>query len=586
MGSCVILIYKSMKTIFQKFNETADKFSGKTALQFKFQGAFIGVSYGELRDRVNILAKALNSFGIGKNDKVAILSDNRTEWVRTDLAALSLGAVTVPIHTTLSPKLIAHILNDSHAKVLLVSSQEYFDKVRQVIDEIIGLELIIYIDLDHRENFPQGKKILSLEEMMNIGKDIKQEINADVKADDLASIIYTSGTTALPKGVMLTHNNFVFNATASATVLSVTEKDSFLSFLPMSHVLERTAGYYTPLLVGGKISFAESVKTLKDDLKKVKPTILVAVPRIFEKVHSGIWDKIKAGGDRKMKIFTWALKQEPGSFKYKIADALVFKKIRATFGGHLRFAVSGGASLNHKIARFFDRMNINIVEGYGLTETSPVISVNRLDNIKFGTVGQHLPGVEVMIAKDKEILTRGPHIMKGYFNNEDLTREVIDEDGWLHTGDLGFITSEGFLVIIGRKKEMLALSNGKIAWPEQLELLLNNDRFISQSMVYGNKKSYLTALIIPDWSEVTLNLESLGLQSKEPEEFVKDEKLIKIFNDRIDKINDQLADWEKIRKFVILPSEFSQDKDELTPTLKLRRSKIAENYQKQLESLY
>ena len=575
-----------MKTIIQKFNEVADQFGGKTALQFKFQGVYIGISYSELRKRVNTLAKALKSFGVAKGDKVAILSENRSEWVRTDLAALTLGAITVPIHTTLSPKLIDHILNDSQAKILLVSNQEQFNKVIQVISAINTLETVIYIDLDHQEDLPTGKKLISLEQTMEIGSDIKEEIAVDVKADDLASIIYTSGTTALPKGVMLTHNNFVFNAMASATVLAVTDKDSFLSFLPLSHVLERTAGYYTPLLVGGTISYAENVKTLKDDLKKTKPTILVAVPRIFEKVHSGIWDKIKAGGDRKMKIFTWALKQEPGTWKHKIADVLVFKKVRATFGGHLRFAVSGGASLNHKVGRFFDRMNIKIVEGYGLTETSPVISVNRLDDIKFGTVGKHLPGVEVMIAKDKEILTRGPHIMKGYFNNEILTKETIDADGWLHTGDLGFITSEGFLVIIGRKKEMIALSNGKIAWPEQLEILLNNDRFISQSMVYGNQKSYLTALIVPDWSEVTLNLEELGLQSKEPGEFIKDEKLIKIFSDRLEKINEQLADWEKIRKFVLLPAEFSADKDELTPTLKLRRSKIAENYQKQLSSLY
>lgn len=576
-----------MQTIPQKFKETAEKFAKRPALKFKYQGAYISLSFAELQRRVEIMAKGLQELGVLKGDKVAILSENRSEWVRTDLAVLTLGAVTVPIHTTLSPKIIKHILNDSSSRVILVSNQEQFNKLMLVINELPDLRIIIYINLDHRPNGQADKKLISLDEVMKLGQESKKEISVDVRPDDIASIVYTSGTTAMPKGVMLTHHNFLFDAEAAVTVVPVDERDVLLSFLPLSHVLERTAGYYAAFCCRGCcIAYAESIKTLAKNLKEVKPTILVSVPRIFEKVHDGIWDKIKEGGKLKYKIFVWALKQEPKTFKYKIADRLVFKKIRASFGGYLRLTISGGATLNHKLARFFARLGIKIIEGYGLTETAPVVTVNRPDNIKFGTVGQQLPGVEIKIAQDKEILVHGPNVMKGYYKNEKLTKEVIDSEGWFHTGDLGFITSEGFLVIIGRKKEMISLSNGKIAWPESLEVILNGDKFIVESMVYGNNKSYLVALIVPDWTEVARHLEKLGLASKEPDQLIKEPKLIELFAQRLEKINEQFAEWEKIRKFVLLPKEFSAQKDEVTPTLKLRRQVIEGNYQKEIAKMY
>lgn len=575
-----------MITIPAKFNETANKFSKRPALKFKYQGAYISISFKELQQRINELALGFLELGIVKADKVALLCENRSEWVRADLAALNLGAITVPVHTTLSPKIIKHILNDSAARIILVSNQEQFNKLMQVINELPDLRTVIYINLDHQQEI-KDKKLISLDDVMKLGRKSKQKISAEVKEDDVASIVYTSGTTAMPKGVMLTHKNFMFDAEAAVTAVPVDEKDTLLSFLPLTHVLERTAGYYAPLVCRGAcIAYAESIKTLKTNLKEIKPTVLVSIPRIFEKVHSGIWDKVKDGGDLKYKIFLWALKQEPGSFKYKLADILVFKKIRKAFGGHLRLTISGGATLNHKLARFFSRIGIDIVEGYGLTETSPIVTANRLDNIKFGTVGQQLPGVEIKIAKDKEILVRGPLIMKGYYKREDLTKEVIDEDGWFYTGDLGFLNSEGFLAIIGRKKEMIALSNGKIAWPEELEVTLNNDKFINQSMVYGDKKSYLTALLIPDWQEVARSLGDLGITSKEPDQLIKEEKLIELYKQRINKINQQFADWEKIRKFTLLTKEFSAEKDEITPTMKLRRPVIEDHHKKEIEAMY
>ncbi|MCL5795754.1 MAG: AMP-binding protein, partial [Patescibacteria group bacterium] len=282
----------------------------------------------------------------------------------------------------------------------------------------------------------------------------------------------------------------------------------------------------------------------------------------------------------------WALKQAPGTVGYFFADLLVFKKIRATLGGRFRLTICGGASLNHKLAKFFYRIGIKIVEGYGLTETAPVITVNRPDNFKFGTVGLQLPGVEIKIAQDKEILVHGPNVMKGYYNNRKMTEESIDLEGWFHTGDLGFMSSDGFLVIIGRKKEMISMSNGKIVWPEQIELVLNDDRFIVQSMIYGHNRNYLSALIVPDWQEVLRTLDELGIATREPDELLREPKLIKLFEHRLEKINHDLADWEKIRKFILLRREFSQEKDELTPTLKVRRHIIEKHYLKQIEKMY
>lgn len=562
-------------------------FPGKPAIKYKHQGTYLPISFFDLKKSVDQLALGLLALGLKKGDRLALLSENRPEWVKFDLALAAIGAINVAIHTTLSPSIIKHIIKDSGSRIIFVSNQDQFNKLMLIKDEIKSLEIIIYLSLDHlEENKVINKKLISFADVCALAKK-GDSLKAETDPDSVASLIYTSGTTAMPKGVMLTHRNLIFDAEAGATALPCNEKDTMLSFLPLTHVLERTAGYLAPMVCRGScLAFAESIKTLSENLKEVRPTILVCVPRIFEKVHVSIWEKVKKGGRLKYEIFIWALKQEPGTFRHFLADKIVFKKIRANFGGHLRFAISGGATLNHKLARFFFRLGIKITEGYGLTETAPVLAVNRLENIKFGTVGQHLAGVELQIAKDKEILARGPNIMKGYYQNPDLTKEVIDEQGWFHTGDLGHLSLEGFLVIIGRKKEMISLSSGKIAWPEQIEILFNNDRFIAQAMVLGDGKSYLTALLVPDWAEVLRSLDEIKVASAEPSVLVNDQKLIEIFSKRIEKINDQLADWEKIRKFALLADEFTQEKDELTPTLKLRRHVILDHYQKEIQSFY
>jgi len=577
---------KDMRTIPEQFFETAQRFSKRPALKFKYHGAYLTVTFSELKKRTEELAAGLASIGVQKGDRVGIFSENRTEWVRMDLASLTLGAITVPFHTTLSPYIIGHIIADAGVSVIFVSTEALWNKLLLAREHLIGVKKIIYL-APPRVDHQLSQELFSLDEVMRRGQQAGGVPTIAASLDDPASIVYTSGTTAMPKGVVLTHRNFIFDAEASVTAVPVDEHDVLLSFMPLSHVLERTTGYYAPLVCRGCcIAYAESVATLRDNMREIKPTIIISVPRIFEKIHDGIWDKVKKGSAVKRALFRWALKQHAGTITHAVADYVVFKKIRGAFGGRLRLTISGGATLNHKLARFFARIGVVIVEGYGLTETSPVITCNRPGTIKFGTVGRALDGVEIKVAPDKEILTRGPHIMTGYYNKEALTREVIDSDGWFHTGDLGFLTSEQYLVIIGRKKEMLALSNGKIAWPEAIEAFINDDRLISQAFVCGNKKSYLTALIVPDWQEALRELSALNVESREPDRLVSEPKLIALIQARIDRINDQLADWEKVRKFKLIRHEFSQERDEVSPSLKLRRHVIVEHYQRDIDSFY
>ena len=386
---------------------------------------------------------------------------------------------------------------------------------------------------------------------------------------------------------MLTHKNFLSNAEAVNKVIPVKKEDIFLSFLPVSHVLERLAGYYVPLVFGATIAYAESAKQLVQNLKEVKPTILISVPRIFEKFHDAVWDKINRSSPLKKRIFRWAVKQKRHTLSYKIADFLVFKNIRNRFGGKLRFAISGGASLNENIPQLFFKMGVLILEGYGLTETSPIISANREHDLKFGTVGKIIPGVRAKISDNKEILVKGENIFKGYFNCEEETKKCFDKDGWFCTGDLGFIDTQGFLTIIGRKKEMLVTAGGKNVWPEPIENLLNNDRFISQSIVIGNKRKFISALIVPDWQEVQIYLKEKKLPLQEHDKLIKNQEILSVFQERLDeKINPCLNDFEKIKKFKLLPHELSQERDELTPTLKLRRYIVEKHCQKTIESMY
>lgn len=577
-------------SIPEKFFESSLRYAEKVAVVYKKEGVWFPVKYSELSGKIKNLAFVLQDvICVKKGSKIAVLSENRPEWLISDLAIMSVGAINVPLHTTLNSSAIFNILDHSEAEVLVVSKMQLLRKVFASNEKFRFLKKIIIFDrISPIEKLSLNFKVFEMESVLAQNKSPKYR-KADIGCNDVCTIIYTSGTTGEPKAVVLTHKNILSNVEAINKAVPVKENDMFLSFLPLSHALERTAGQFTPMLFGAAIAYAENPKTLAQNLKEVKPTILISVPKIFEKFHDAIWDKINGSAKIKKRIFKWALKQNPGTLPYKIADFLVFKKIRSNLGGHLRIAISGGAKLNENLVKFFSKIGILILEGYGLTETSPVISViTQEDMASYGKigVGRALPEVEIKISQEKEILVKGPNVFSGYYKNEKATKECFDKDGWFCTGDLGFVDKNNFLTVIGRKKEMLVLSGGKNVWPEPIENLLNNDRFISQSMVLGDNSNFISALICPDWQEVEKYLKENKLAMQSRQVLIKNQEILNIFQRRIEeKINPNLSDFEKIKNFVLLPEEFSQDHDELTPTLKLRRHIICRHYEKNINEL-
>ena len=575
------------KAIPEIFFETVKRNPNKTALLYKKEGVYFPVKYKELAKKVKIFSSALQKLGVLPDDRVALLSENRPEWVISDLAIMAAGAITVSLHTTFSPKAICTVLNHSQAKILIVSNSDFLNRVLLGQKELKHLKKIIVIEkLTSVQKETLSGKVLDWKALFSLHQNDEYE-KVFLDPDEVCSIIYTSGTTGKPKGVLLSHRNFLSNVEAVNEVVPVKESDVFLSFLPLSHVLERMAGYYMPLAFGATIAYAESAKQLAINLKEIKPTIMISVPRIFEKFHDAIWDKINKSSKFKINLFKWALRQKKDSFAYKIADFIVFKKIRSQMGGKLRLTVSGGASLNENIGRFFLKIGVLILEGYGLTETSPVISANREDDLKFGTVGKIIPGVKIKINPAKEILVKGPNVTQGYFKNPKETKKAFDKEGWFRTGDLGFVDRQGFLTVIGRGKEMLVTSGGKNVWPESIENLLNNDKYISQSMVLGNCQKFISALLVPDWQEVKIYMKENNLSMEEPEKLAKNPAVLEVFKQRLDvKINSNLSEYEKVKKFRLVLQEFSQEQDELTPTLKLRRHIIEKHYKKTIEGMY
>lgn len=574
------------QSIPQTIFEAADLYPNKKILYYKKGGSYVGITFKEVKKEAGYFTSALLGLGIKEGDRVAILSSSRPEWVIADLGIMDSGAITVPVHATLSPKIIKHILTDSGSKILVVNNQLQLNKVLLVEKEIPSLYKIIYMDIDDLNGLQSSKTLVSWEETLENGKKQNLKRKNNGHHNDIATIVYTSGTTDMPKGVMLSHYNILSNIRAALDYVKVGPKDILLSFLPLSHILERIAGYYVPLSQGASIAYAENTKTLPKNLKEIRPTVMVSVPRIFEKMFNAIWEKMKKGNPYIREFFVWSLKQKEGSFKHTIANVLIFKKIRKLLGGRLRFTISGGASLNPKLGKFYEKMGVPILEGYGLTETSPIISVNTFSRKKFGSVGIPLMGVDVAIADDKEILVRGPNVMKGYFQKEEFTKSVINEYGWFHTGDLGYIDNEGFLFVIGRRKEMIVLATGKKVWPEAVENALNSDRYILQSMVLGNNKPYLVALIVPNLEDLEDFTKKNNISYNSLDELLQKPEIIEHYRKRIDQASVDLADHEKIVNFILLKNEFEQKKDELTPTLKLRREIIIGKNKEAIEKLY
>jgi long-chain acyl-CoA synthetase len=564
------------------------------------------ISSREVFERVRDLALGLRSLGVEHGHRVAIVSESRPEWVLCDLAVLALGAVLVPIYPTLSAAQARYILQDCGATVVIVSTREQMDKIQEVRPQLPGLQAIVLIDA---ATVPQAETVIGLDELARrghsrmtsawgAGRDFR-DATRQIAPTDLATIIYTSGTTGEPKGVMLTHANLVANMYAGAEALDVDQDDLAVSFLPLSHAFERMVAYIY-LFRGVSVVFAESLETIARDVAAVRPTLFTGVPRVYEKIHARIVEKARAGSAVKRSLFEWAAGvakrrghavlhgRQPGpavGVQAALADRLVFSKIRAGVGGRLRYLVSGSAPLPVPVAEFFFGVGLPIIEGYGLTETAPILTVNPPSAPRAGTVGKAVRGVELRIAADGEVLARGPNIMTGYYNKPDATSEVI-KDGWLHTGDIGALDADGYLSITDRKKDLLVTSGGKKIAPQPLESALKQSPLIAEAVVLGDRRRYASALIVPDFATLERRLAELGKPSAPRAELVTRPDVLSLYQEVVDGLNRDLAQYERIKRICVLPREFSMESGELTPSLKVRRKVVEEKWREEIEALY
>ena len=579
------------QTIAEMFIERTKISHDKIANIFKIDGKWKSATYGDVRREVTNLAAGLVSIGVQKGDRVAILASNRPQWAYADYAIACLGGVSVTIYPTLTADSSAYILNDSKSKIIFVENAEQSEKVRSVESQIPTLEKVIVMDND----VSGGGNEIGFLELQNVGKEQEDfdllEKTTQVTQDDLLTLIYTSGTTGNPKGVMLTHKNLCTNIIGGLSAIDVLDGDRFLSFLPLSHSFERMVGHFTSFWSGAEIAYAQSLETVAEDMIATSPTIMAAMPRLFEKVYAKMLNNVEKEGGLKKKIFNWAIdvgknsvKTGKKGFKFAIADKLVFSKLKAKLGGKLRFFVSGGAPLSQSIGEFFEYANVLILEGYGLTETSPVLTCNRLEQYKFGTVGKPLANVEIKIADDGEILAKGPNIMKGYYNLPEKTENVFTEDDWFKTGDIGFLDDDDFLTITDRKKNLIVTSGGKNIAPQPMENALVLSPFIEQILVIGDKRNFISALIVPSFEKIKSDF--AGFADAPNAEIIKDEKIYSIVESDVNRLQAHFNKFEQVKKILLLSEEFSIENGMLTPTLKVKRKEAEQHYAEQIDQLY
>lgn len=545
----------------------------------------------QVSQQVAALSLGLKKLGIKKGDRVALVSGNRPQWHMVDFALHHLGAINVPIYTTLLPPQMAHILRDSGAVACIVENSELLAKVLEAQSSCPQLQHLVLMEGEPPASVLSWEKVLEPVAEDQAGQ-VLDSLLPTVTPQDLATIIYTSGTTGEPKGAMLTHDNFVWDALSAASVQDWPPyKEVALSFLPLSHVLERLVDYIL-FAYGATIAYC-GILEAGEALRRIRPHVFAAVPRFYEKVYDRIMAEGSHGSPLKQKLFRAAVEEALRAFrtgkqglKFKLLDALVLKKIRAAFGGRVRFSISGGAPLPVYVGEFLHAVGIKVLEGYGLTETSPVISVNTTRKAKLGTVGPPIPGVEVKIAADGEILTRGRHVMKGYWNKPEATKEAIDEEGWFHTGDVGELDEEGFLRITDRKKDIIVTAGGKNIAPQPIENQLKTSPFVENAVLFGDRKPYVVALLVPNFEELTRWASAQGIAVGERQALLSHPQVLKLYQDIVDKVNEGLARFETIKKFRVLPEPFTMDGGELTPTLKVKRRVILQRYGHLIDSMY
>ncbi len=601
--SRVPLFTDEPKTLAELFRQALKKHKRADALNFKMGGKWRSVSSDEICLRAENIALGLYALGLRKNDKAAILATNSPEWTLADAGCQFAGIVDVPIYTTLAETSVCYIINDSGSKVFFVQDNATYQRLIKIFPECKTLEKLVFFDFEG----VTAENAISLARLEDLGAELKTEkpnlirdLAKAIESGDVATLIYTSGTTGEPKGVMLSHGNIISNVIDAGEKYSFSEKDVPLSVLPLSHIFERSA-MYLYVFNGMAVHYAESIDKVADNLREVRPTIFVGVPRLFEKVYAKAKLTAAESSPLKEKIFDWAidigkefaLKTErnvPVSFflgvKHSIADRMVFSKFRAFFGGRLRFCITGGAALSETIYLIFNGAGVSIMQGYGLTETSPVITSSNPIDVKLGTVGKPIRNIEVRIASDGEIEATGPNVMLGYYNKPEATRDVFSEDGWFKTGDIGQFDDEGFLKITDRKKELFKTSGGKYIAPSPIEQLIKGSRFVSQVVLVGNDRKFASALIVPSFEQLASFAKNEGLNLKTPKEFCADQTIIKMLEKQVGELTKDLAKFEKVKKIALLEAEMTVEGGELTPTLKVKRRVVDEKYKDVIEKIY
>ena len=588
-------------TLTELFFEGVDRFGDAAAFQrVESVGSIAEISYDHTLKTVRQVSASLQAFGFERGDRVAILSENRPEWTVSDFGCLCSGVVSVPIYPSLTAPQVEYILQDSGAKLVFASSSDQVDKARAATAQsTTSVSIVAY---DSSSSLPEG--VISWQDFLSAGEELDAGLSDEDfrsasltgKPHDVATILYTSGTTGQPKGVMLTHNNVASNARAVHMVLPIREGDNTVSFLPLSHILQRMADYLF-FWTGCPIGHPRSLDTLIVDMKALRPTVVVSVPRIYEKIYNGV---MEARGIKKM-LVDWAVGvadrtaglrlagEEPGgllALQYRIADKLVFSKVKMAFGGRIRFFVSGGGPLAPALNRFFYSIGLTILEGYGLTETSPVTNVNTAEDFRIGAVGKPVPGTEVRIAEDGEILIRGPQVMKGYYKNPETTGEAIDQDGWFSTGDIGEIDSDGFLKITDRKKDLLVTAGGKNVAPQPIENRLKTHGLVEQAVLVGDRRRYCALLVVPGFPALEAWARRQGIQWTSRGELTSDSRVVDHVEAEAFGMLTDLASYEMPKRVALLEEEFTIDNGLLTPTLKVKRSVVRERFGHVIDALY
>jgi long-chain acyl-CoA synthetase len=588
-------------TLVELFFEAVETHGGRVALQrMVSEHALEDITYEQVLATVKLVTAALQEHGIERGDRVAILSENRPEWALADYGCLCAGAWDVPVYATLTAPQVAYLFQDSGAELVFASNEEEMTKALEAAAQHeLSIQVVVF---DAPSSLPAG--VISWQSFLDSGRERAAGWSDDdfraqamqAGPDDVATLIYTSGTTGDPKGVMLTHNNIASNVRAGDAVFDITHADNTVSFLPLSHILQRAVDYLF-FWVGCTIGYPRSIKTLVADLKVIRPTVVVSVPRIYEKIYNGVMD---ARGPKK-KLIDWAVgvadraadlrlggRTPSGllALQYRIADALVFSKVKKAVGGRLRFFVSGGGPLAPALNRFFYSIGLTILEGYGLTETSPVTNVNTLEHFRIGTVGRPLPDTEIRIASDGEILVRGPQVMKGYYKRPDATAACIDADGWLATGDIGVVDADGFLTITDRKKDIIVTAGGKNVAPQPIENRLKTNPLIEQAIMIGDRRRYCVMLLVPAFGPLEAWARDAGITWKTHEDLVADPRVQQHVEAAARSMLGDLASFETPKKFALLPEELTEENGFLTPSLKVKRRVVDERFDALIDQLY